>query len=703
MEIFNSLLPHFQQLGMWGYWILLLIAFLDALVFIGIAVPGAATIVAAGFLSARGYLDIGDLIWFISIGTILGDSLSYYLGTKGTNFFHNENKLLKASHLDRGKSFFHQHGSKSVFLGRFVSVMRSIVPFVAGISSMPKRKFIFWDIIGAFIWSAAHLLAGYFFGNAFAVIELWSVRIWYIVGLIAIFLVIIYIIRFITVKKGKQVARFLLSLARSIWEAIVANPDVQNLIKRYPRWFAFLGSRTHRQSFFGLPLTLIAIGFAYVLLLFFGVVRSVLSSTAIVSADLPVTNLLAYFRGPELTKVFLWITLWGNWQIALSVTLIFSLIFWLWQKKYYLIYFWSALVGSTVLNYLGKIIVHRERPENPVYLEHSFSFPSGHAMTAVVLYGFITYVLIRHNRSWKRKVNIFFASLILILAIGFSRLYLGVHYLSDVWGGYLLGLLVLTTATSIYEWQRSRQANPENEQVFISQKIKIITVILLLVNIIFASGFAWQYQPEFVKAPQLPTQFIGSDIGKYFDDYKISKYSETLSGNPQEPLGFIFLARNDEAVIKSFQAAGWFLADQVTISSVAQTAGVALFNKQYLQAPMTPSFWNATVNKFGFQKPTEANTVRRRHHIRVWKTDWQQGNLSVYVATASLDVGIKWLVTHKIDPDIDTEKTFVKDSLVAAGTVTSLQEIKFVAPVLGTNFSNDQFFTNGQLYIIYLK
>ncbi len=701
MNFLTHILPSLSHLGIWGYWLVLLAALLESLVFVGVVVPGASFVVIAGFLSSQGYLDIGDLIWFAAIGAILGDSLSYYLGTKGTRFFHNENKWLKADHLERGKQFFHKHGSKSIFLARFVGPLRAIVPFVAGISGMKKSRFLFWNIISAFLWSASHLLLGYFFGNAFTTIEVWSTRVGYAIGITVVFLALIYVIRFLTVKHGKQIAEFIRSVFSSISNAIKSNPDVQKLVKRYPKFFGFVKTRTSRKLFSGLPLTLIVIGFVYVLSLFFGIIQDVLTSDTIVSADLRIANLLAYFRSPELTKVFLWITLLGKWQIVICSAIIVSIILCLWKKKDYIFYLWLALATDEIFNYLGKLLVHRNRPSNPVYLENSFSFPSGHAMVAVIFYGFLAYILIRNIKNWKHKVNIFFGSLIIILAIGISRLYLGVHYVRDVWGGYLLGFLILATVIALYEWKQQRKVlGEEHEHISVTKKIKIAMTVLVLTNIVFYVRFASQYNPSLVSSAQTSIQIVNGDINSYIIENKIPKYSETLIGNPQEPLGFIFFAKDDETLVHSFDKAGWFLADRVSIQSVAKIAEAALLHHQYLNAPMTPSFWNTAVNDFGFEKPTQANNVDERHHIRIWKTNLRQDDFSVYVGTASLDTAIKWLVTHRISPDIDTEKSFVRDSLRLANTVENANEIQFVDPVLGQNFSSDTFFTNGKLYII---
>lgn len=703
MSFLNHILPTFAHIGMWGYWLVLLVSFLESLVLAGEVVPGAVLVIFAGFLSAQGFLDIGDLIWFAAVGAILGDGLSFYLGTKGTHFFRSENKFLKAAHLERGENFFHKHGSKSIFWGRFIGPLRPLIPFVAGLSKMDKKKFLFWNIVSAFLWSASHLLLGFFFGGALAALKTWTTRVSYSIGILFLFFLLLYVTKALVVKHGKRIVEFIRSVFSSVREAIVSNPDVQKLYKRHPQFFAFLSRRLDRASFSGLPITLISIGFVYVLSLFFGTIQNILASGQIVAADFRIAHLLAYFRSPELTKIFLWITLLGKWQVVVGTAIAVSIILWLWKKKEFIFYLLLALGADELFNYLGKLTVHRARPDNPVYLENSFSFPSGHAMVSVVFYGFLGYMLICHLKNWKQKVNVFFICLVVALAIGFSRLYLGVHYLSDVWGGYLLGLLILAMIITLYEWRRFKQDKVMSDTVVATSSKKIATAIIIALSVVWYTGFALNYQPPFV-APTAPdTQYVSGDMVTYFSEHNIPKYSETLIGNPQEPLTFIFLAKNDNVIVQSFEKSSWFLADRVNISSVAKIIKTAAINSQYLNAPMTPSFWNTAVNNFGFEKPTDTNTVRERHHIRIWKTNLKQDNYSVYVGTASLDEGIKWFITHKINPDIDTERNFVKESLQSAGAIADAQEVQFVSPVLGTNFSNDPFFTDGRLYIIWLK
>jgi len=137
---------------------------------------------------------------------------------------------------------------------------------------------------------------------------------------------------------------------------------------------------------------------------------------------------------------------------------------------------------------------------------------------------------------------------------------------------------------------------------------------------------------------------------------------------------------------------------------MAKLAQAAFLQKTYPAAPMTPSFWNSQVHNFGFEKPTQPNNVRERHHARFWKTNYiTPDKKQIYVGTASLDIGLKWGVTHKINPDIDTEREFLLNDLIKIGAVADWQKQKFVEPKLGQNFSGDLFFTDGQIYIIFMN
>ncbi|MCI0542555.1 phosphatase PAP2 family protein [bacterium] len=431
MEYFYLFLPKLEALGFLGYWIVLLVSYLEALVFVGSIIPGATFIVLAGLFASLGYLDIKDLVWFAAIGTILGDCTSYSLGTKGTYFFKNKNKLLNVAHLEKGKIFFHKHGGKSLLLGKLVAPVKAVMPFVAGLSHMDKKRFFAWNIIGGFAWAIIYLYLGYFFGSAYATIELWISRagIFFLALLFAAFLL-------------NTLAKRRAEIAAIFFSAFPAAKE-----KVLPFSFSFL--------------CLLA------LLAFAGITDSILRSGPIMFADISFEKLFHFFRDPKFAVFFLWTTSLAGMKISLTLTATTVLFLWGYGKRIYILPFLVILSGQSLFVFLTKQIVERIRPGryDPIVLEHSFSFPSAHAAFAFAFFGFLAYIALRNLSSWQAKTNAFFASALIIFLIGLSRLYLGVHYLSDVIGGYLVGAIFLVLGITLAEWSLSRTPPPARTTV----------------------------------------------------------------------------------------------------------------------------------------------------------------------------------------------------------------------------------------------
>ena len=166
--------------------------------------------------------------------------------------------------------------------------------------------------------------------------------------------------------------------------------------------------------------------------------------------DLSLLNWLYSWRDPFLVKVFLGLTLLGKWYVVMIIMLAVAIIFYIKNYKKYIIPLFISVGGSFLTGFFGKIIWQRPRPlEVAVYLEKSWSFPSGHAILAVSLYGFLIYFLWKRFKRWEIRAGALFFGLLIILLVGFSRLYLGVHYLSDVLAGYMIGLFWLMLSISL--------------------------------------------------------------------------------------------------------------------------------------------------------------------------------------------------------------------------------------------------------------
>ena len=705
MDLINSLLPEIEHFHTLGYWVLLLIALLESLAFVGMLVPGTFFIILFGSLAANGYFSIVGLIWFAIAGAALGDIGSFFLGKRGTAFFSEDNRIFKTGYVERGKAFFQKHGPRGIFLGRFIGPLRSVIPFIAGMSGMEPRRFCFWDVLTVVVWAVSHLFLGYFLGHAWRVAEVWMTRIGIFLAAAAIILFCGYLLKRFLFKKGKLLFAFLGSLVTSAKQSISARPAVRAFVENHPRTVTFLKNRLHTRDFSGLPLTLLCIAFLYTLLLLMGVVGEVVKAEVIATIDKNVESLLFVFRDPLLVRIFLWITVLGKLKITLCLTVAASLLFRIWNRESYIVPLWITTGGSYLFIMLGKETLHRPRPvELAVYSESFSSFPSGHATIAMALFGYVAYCLCREIDSWKNRINTCFVSGIAILLVGFSRLYLGVHYLSDVLGGFLLGLLWLMIGICILELRRVPPVD-RPAPVTPTAKIKTLTAIIFFA----ASGFyfysAWSFHPaRLVPEEQRATVITEGDIEKIFTLYGLPAFTESVMGKMQQPLSLLMTARNDETMSQALKRAGWRETKEVRLLSVAKTINAFVFNESYPLAPITPSFWNGRVNDLNFVKPTAERTVRKRHEARFWRTDFlTEDGRRIYLGIATLTEDSRWWLIPGKGPYPDHERDGLFRDLVQAGAVRWYDRYRLVPSMSGKTLTGDRFHTDGFLYVIQLK
>ncbi len=157
----------FQKYGSWTYLILFLIIFCETGLVITPFLPGDSLLFVVGALAASGSLHVGWLFVLLTVAGILGDTVNYHIGYYvGPKVFHKNNiRFLNKEHLTRTHLFYEKHGGKTIIIARFIPIIRTFAPFVAGIGRMSYRRFIAYNIIGSIIWVGTFLLAGYYFGN----------------------------------------------------------------------------------------------------------------------------------------------------------------------------------------------------------------------------------------------------------------------------------------------------------------------------------------------------------------------------------------------------------------------------------------------------------------------------------------------------------------------------------------------------------
>jgi membrane protein DedA with SNARE-associated domain len=195
-SLLEYLLDLVVRLGDWSYLIIFAAAALECAAFAGLLVPGESLVLASGFFAHRGILQLDAVMAAAGIGAIAGDNIGYFLGAhlgrewllrKGSKFGIRKRRLAQA------EGFFRRQGPKAVFFGRFIGFARALVPFVAGASRMPHRKFVLYDALGAILWIVAFVTLGYMLGASWRVAEQWINRTGLLVGaLVAVTLLVIW-------------------------------------------------------------------------------------------------------------------------------------------------------------------------------------------------------------------------------------------------------------------------------------------------------------------------------------------------------------------------------------------------------------------------------------------------------------------------------------------------------------------------------
>ncbi len=205
MDILSTLLDFFlhldvhlgeiiQNYGGWTYAILFFIIFMETGFVVTPFLPGDSLLFAAGTFSALGLLDPFLLFFLLFAAAIIGDTVNYWIGSVvGLRAFEKKRRFLNREHLVKTQRFFEKHGGKTIVLARFVPIVRTFAPFVAGVGTMKYRDFVLYNIFGAFLWTSLFIFGGYFIGNIPFVKENFEIAIMGIIFLSVLPMIIEYI------------------------------------------------------------------------------------------------------------------------------------------------------------------------------------------------------------------------------------------------------------------------------------------------------------------------------------------------------------------------------------------------------------------------------------------------------------------------------------------------------------------------------
>lgn len=242
------------------------------------------------------------------------------------------------------------------------------------------------------------------------------------------------------------------SVVRSVGTAVRNDPEVGRLVARHPRLFGLLGERLGGDEELAIHL---AVGLALASLLilsFFSVLEDVVTSDPLVVADGRIAEAVLPLRTPALTRLMLAVTVLGDWEFVGIALLALCVALSLARRRRDAQALLTSVAVAEVFIILGKQMVRRPRPFlQPLVSEASFSFPSGHTLIAVSFYGLLAFLLYRSSRTRLRRALALLGGLGVVLAIGFSRIYLGAHWPSDVLASLAAGGAWLTLVITAIE------------------------------------------------------------------------------------------------------------------------------------------------------------------------------------------------------------------------------------------------------------
>ena len=197
LSILKSLLAEIKNLGAFAYVIIFFATFFESAAFAGFVLPGETFVIFVGFLSARRYLMLKYTLLAVLFGALFGDNAGYFMGRRlGRGYFREHKKflLLKKEHLDTVDEYFARRGGAAVVIGRFISFIRSVTAFSAGLGRMRYARFAVYNVIGCISWTLSFTLLGYFFGRNLNLIETWLGRAGiFVFSLMALALIFFYI------------------------------------------------------------------------------------------------------------------------------------------------------------------------------------------------------------------------------------------------------------------------------------------------------------------------------------------------------------------------------------------------------------------------------------------------------------------------------------------------------------------------------
>jgi membrane protein DedA with SNARE-associated domain/membrane-associated phospholipid phosphatase len=589
-----------------------LIACAEALAFIGLLVPGAALMLAAGALVGAGLMEFWSTFAWAVGGAVLGDGVSYWLG-------HHYRERLRVvaplrrhpEWLARGEVFFRRHGGKSILFARFVGPVRPVIPVVAGMLGMAPVRFYLYNGLSALMWAPAHLLPGMAVGASLVLAGQVATRLVVVLGVLVVAVwLIVWLVHLSYHRLQPQVSRWAThALAwghahpRCIWLVAdlldPARPSARALLV----WLALL------------------IGSAW---LFLGVLEDVLTRDPLVYAGQAIYHLLQHWRTPLGDEVMVVLTELGDAAVTIPVAAV-VLAWLLWRRAWRDALYWLSAMGFGALAVvIIKLALKVPRPV-PLYSgAEAYSFPSSHATLSTVIYGLLA-VLAAPAFSARWRWLPYATAVLMVIGISFSRLYLGAHWLADVTAGLALGTVWISLLAITRE---RRQSTPAASRGL---------VVVALVAFVAAAGWHAhaRLEPDLERyAGRYPVVMIDATEWWQKGWRKLPAWRIDLQGEREQPMN-VQWAGELVPLRQYLISRGW--REPLTLN--ARTALTWLLpNPTLRQIPVLPQLHNGQYESLSLISAENGKSRPPEQYIlRLWSTTLrlQPGDTPVWIGTVA--------------------------------------------------------------------
>ena len=451
------MIRHIGQLIIdYGYLIVGVFIFFEG---IAIPFPTDTTVITAAAFAAHGRLSLGILFLVSTLTAAAGTTVAFVAGRRGGTFFERHSRRVSPVVLARTRGFFDRHGGTAVIVGRFIPIVRMLISPMAGLSTMSLARFTLFNVTGAALWSAVFCGLGFFFGQHPPAFGPGLARAALIVTVGLALLVTI------AVTGG-----WLVEGSDAAWRAegtflhrVLMTAPLRWLAGHSPRARAFLFRRFSPADYLGLNLT-IGLGLSFVaLVIFSAIMNGLLATDAVPQFDLALASALRDGATPQADTLWRTISQLGRFPTMLVPGLVFGLLLVRRRGWMPLIGWTAAIAGALLLDGVVKhFFVHTHAAASATRAAE-IGTPSGQALGALVGYGMLGYFVILLAPTRRAASLVVAATLALVLAICFGRLYLGTRYFSDIVSGLAAGGVWLSACITGLEVARRRAERDERD------------------------------------------------------------------------------------------------------------------------------------------------------------------------------------------------------------------------------------------------